>query len=147
MSEWVFSTIADPGDIILRNAYFLTQLWRAQSSTIWNNRMRLFIENFEDCMQDSDYLLHQIRLLILSVVQNRHIYMVAVDIKDPDFVVIDISNFVQEISARYGQLPALLKRYLVDYLRSVGHPIADALSVIGIHRLEMQWRTANNHSD
>ncbi|KAI3738052.1 hypothetical protein L2E82_28070 [Cichorium intybus] len=81
-------------------------------------------------MQDSDYLLHQIRLLIIPVVQHRHIYMVAVDIKDADFVIIDNSNFVQEISARYGQLPALLKRYLVDYLRSVSHPIADALSVI-----------------
>ncbi|KAI3780709.1 hypothetical protein L2E82_10697 [Cichorium intybus] len=73
-----------------------------------DDRMRLFIENFEDCMQDSDYLLHQIRLLIIPVVQHRHIYMVAVDIKDPDFVIIDNSNFVQEISARYGQLPALL---------------------------------------
>ncbi|KAI3722588.1 hypothetical protein L2E82_33628 [Cichorium intybus] len=95
-----------------------------------DDRMRLFIENFEDCMQDSDYLLHQIRLLIIPVVQHRHIYMVAVDIKDADFVIIDNSNFVQEISARYGQLPALLKRYLVDYLCSVSHPIADALSVI-----------------
>ncbi|KAI3737315.1 hypothetical protein L2E82_27312 [Cichorium intybus] len=101
--------------------------------------MRLFIENFEDCMQDSDYLLHQIRLLIIPVVQHRHIYMVAVDIKDPDLVIIDNSNFVQEISARYGQLPALLKRYLVDYLRSVGHPIADALSVIAIENEVLEY--------
>ncbi|KAI3752958.1 hypothetical protein L2E82_25001 [Cichorium intybus] len=96
-------------------------------------------------MQDSDYLLHQIRLLIIPVVQHRHIYMVAVDIKDPDFVIIDNSNFVQEISARYGELPALLKRYLVDYLRSVGHPIADALSVIRDRKRIKDNAAANIH--
>ncbi|KAI3740381.1 hypothetical protein L2E82_30809 [Cichorium intybus] len=87
-------------------------------------------------MQDLDYLLHQIRLLIIPVVQKRYIYIVVVDIKDPDFVIIDNSNFVQDISARYGQLPVLLKRYLVGYLCSVSHPIVDALSVIA-HQLQL----------
>ncbi|CAH1443341.1 unnamed protein product [Lactuca virosa] len=40
-----------------------------------------------------------------------------------------------------------LKKYVVDYLKSQNHPKTEMFSHVMSYRLEMLWRTINNHTD
>ncbi|CAI9300437.1 unnamed protein product [Lactuca saligna] len=63
------------------------------------------------------------------------------------FVIVDNSKVDDPDGERYGQLPQIIKEYIVDYLKSQNHPKAEMFSHVMPHRLEMPWRTINNSID
>nr|KAJ0218877.1 hypothetical protein LSAT_V11C300140660 [Lactuca sativa] len=63
------------------------------------------------------------------------------------FVIIDNNKVDDHIDERYGQLPQIIKEYIVHYLKSQNHPKAEMFSHVMPHRLEMPWRTINKHID
>ncbi|CAH1425974.1 unnamed protein product [Lactuca virosa] len=94
----------------------------------------------------SDYLKSPyIIQLFLPVVRSFHIFLFVINLQHPEFVIIDNSK-VDDIDVKYGQLSHIIKTYILDYLRSQNHPKTE-MSHLMPHRLEMPWRTINNHID
>ncbi|CAI9263510.1 unnamed protein product [Lactuca saligna] len=106
-----------------------------------------FIENLVLSIEDMDASLRFVGLLFLPVIRSFHIFLFVINLQHPEFVIIDNNKVDDPDGERYGQLPQIIKEYIVDYLKSQNHPKAEMFSHVMPHRLEMTWRTINNIID
>nr|KAJ0193703.1 hypothetical protein LSAT_V11C800420220 [Lactuca sativa] len=75
--------------------------------------------------------------LFLPVVRSFHIFLFVINLQHLDFVIIDNSKVDDHID----------KMYILDYFKSQNHLKTEMFSHVMPHRLEMPWRTINNHID
>nr|KAJ0192361.1 hypothetical protein LSAT_V11C800426010 [Lactuca sativa] len=129
-------------DEIFRNGLQNSYL---ESDLTENQRKDKFIENLLLSIKDMDASLRYVGLLFLPVVRSFHIFLFVINLQCPEFVIIDNSKVDNHIDERYGQLPQII--YIVDYLKSQNHPKTEMFSHVMPYRLEMPWRTINNHID
>nr|KAJ0212728.1 hypothetical protein LSAT_V11C400161590 [Lactuca sativa] len=85
--------------------------------------------------------------LFLPIIRSFHIFLFVINLQQPEFVIVDNNKVDDPDGERYGQLPQIIKEYIVDYLKSQNHPKAEMFSHVMPHRLEMPWRTINNNID
>ncbi|KAI3510936.1 hypothetical protein L1887_18077 [Cichorium endivia] len=85
-----------------------------------------------------------IPLVLLPVVGAHHIFLFALDLKTPSFVIIDNLAAEAPISVRYGQLPKIVIQFFSTYLSSVSHTMAAQFATLEPYALEMEWRTQNS---
>nr|KAJ0218106.1 hypothetical protein LSAT_V11C300150680 [Lactuca sativa] len=103
-----------------------------------SQRKDKFIQNLVLSIEDMDASL---------LIRSFHIFLFVINLQHPEFVIIDNNKVDDHIDDRYGQLPQIIKEYIVDYLKSQNHPKVEMFSHVMPHRLEMPWRTINNHID
>ncbi|CAH1420619.1 unnamed protein product [Lactuca virosa] len=124
----------------LTNSYLESDLTESQ-------RKDKFIENLLLSIEDMDASLRYVGLLFLPVIRSFHIFLFVINLQHPEFVIIDNNKVDDHIDERYGQLPQIIKKYIIDYLKSQNHPKTEMFSHVMPYRLEMPWRTINNHID
>ncbi|CAI9296535.1 unnamed protein product [Lactuca saligna] len=122
------------------NSYLESDLTESQ-------RKDKFIENLVLSIEDMDASLRFVGLLFLPIIRSFHIFLFVINLQQPEFVIVDNSKVDDPDGERYGQLPQIIKEYIVDYLKSHNHPKAEMFSHVMPHRLEMPWRTINNNID
>ncbi|CAI9303599.1 unnamed protein product [Lactuca saligna] len=115
---------------IIRNSYLESDLTESQ-------RKDKFIENLVLSIEDMDASLRYVRLLFLPVIRSFYIFLFVINLQHPYFVIIDNNKVDDHIDERYGQLPQIIKEYIVDYLKSQNHPKDEMFSHVMPHRLEM----------
>ncbi|CAI9302230.1 unnamed protein product [Lactuca saligna] len=118
-----------------------------ESGLTESQRKDKFIENLVLSIEDMDASLRFVGLLFLPIIRSFHIFLFVINLQQPEFVIVDNSKVDDPDGERYGQLPQIIKEYIVDYLKSQNHPKAEMFSHVMPHRLEMPWRTINNSID
>lgn len=101
------------------------------------DKEELFHSHLLDSIQDTDHLLGSVRLVFLPVIHAHHIFTFVIDVKEPSVVILDNIMDDQEISVRYGLLPALVIKFVASYMRTVNHPNTEKMSQVIPYRLEM----------
>ncbi|KAI3499454.1 hypothetical protein L1887_35255 [Cichorium endivia] len=71
-------------------------------------RKELFLNHLLQCIQDYDASLRSIPLVLLPVVRSNHIFLFAIDLNSPSFLIIDNLACEATISDRYGDLPTIV---------------------------------------
>ncbi|CAI9297950.1 unnamed protein product [Lactuca saligna] len=122
------------------NSYLESDLTESQ-------RKDKFIEDLLLSIKDMDARLRYVVLIFLIIVRSFHIFLFVINLQHPEFVIIDDNKVDDHLDERYGQLPQIIKKYTVDYLKSQNHPKTKIFSHMMSYRLEMPWRTINNHID
>ncbi|KAK9078728.1 hypothetical protein SSX86_002785 [Deinandra increscens subsp. villosa] len=85
-------------------------------------------------------------MVIVPMIQSHHFYMVSFNLKEAKAVIID-NSASKEYEAKYQGNPEKLKITFEKYLESISHPKAKSFKKSTLKRLEMDWRTENNHID
>ncbi|KAK9070408.1 hypothetical protein SSX86_010810 [Deinandra increscens subsp. villosa] len=85
-------------------------------------------------------------MVIVPMIQSHHFYMVSFNLKEAKAVIID-NSASKEYEAKYQGNPEKLKITFEKYLVSISHPKAKSFKKSTLKRLEMDWRTENNHID
>ncbi|KAI3764683.1 hypothetical protein L2E82_14694 [Cichorium intybus] len=98
--------------VTLTNAYLENMQLKEE------HRREIFRNSLISCIEDTDHLLRTIQILLLPVVRGFHIFLFVIDIKNPEFVVVDNSKADQEFVERYGRLPDIVLEYFVEILMS-----------------------------
>nr|KAJ0228084.1 hypothetical protein LSAT_V11C100007160 [Lactuca sativa] len=168
VAEWIFSLQGEPNDIVFHTldgfsaqrfhmeSFFPTCELFGHVIDCWSQVLNLdeksqrkdkFIENLVLSIENMDASLRFVGLLFLPVTHSFHIFLFVINLQHPEFVIIDNSKVDDPDGERYGQLPQIIKYYIVDYLKSQNHPKAEMFSHVMPHRLEMPWRTINNNID
>ncbi|KAI3508588.1 hypothetical protein L1887_23597 [Cichorium endivia] len=87
-------------------------------------RKELFFNHLLQSIGDYDQSLRSISLVLLPVVRSSHIFLFALDLNTPSFVIIDNLACEATISERYRELPTIVIQFFSSYLSSVSHPMA-----------------------
>ncbi|CAI9304389.1 unnamed protein product [Lactuca saligna] len=159
VAKWIFSLQGEPNQVLnldeskcapesplrvycktnVTNSYLESDLTESQ-------RKDKFIENLVLSIEDMDASLRFVGLLFLPIICSFHIFLFVINLQQPEFVIVE-HKVDDPDGERYGQLPQIIKEYIVDYLKSQNHPKAEMFSHVMPHRLEMHWRTINNIID
>ncbi|CAI9260113.1 unnamed protein product [Lactuca saligna] len=142
VEEWIFSLQGEPNDIVFHTLDgFSSQRFHMESFfptcelfghviDCWSQVLNLdeksqrkdkFIENLVLSIEDMDTSLRFIGLLFLPVTRSFHIFLFVINLQHPEFVIIDNNKVDDHNNERYGQLPQIIKEYIVDYLKSQNH--------------------------
>ncbi|KAL4574305.1 hypothetical protein LXL04_021134 [Taraxacum kok-saghyz] len=70
-----------------------------------NDKQLMFSRNMWDSIKESDRTLRSVSLIFLPVVASVHIYLIVVDLRDTDFVIIDNSKTDVPMHIKYGDMP------------------------------------------
>ncbi|CAH1420916.1 unnamed protein product [Lactuca virosa] len=106
----------------------LTSLYLENTVLTEEDRLKIFYENLSLSIDDFDATLHDVQLLFLPVVREFHIFLVVLDFQQPAFWIIDNIKRDEDTQHTYGLLPDIIHSYMIQYLRSVHHPNAEAFS-------------------
>ncbi|PWA75669.1 ulp1 protease family, C-terminal catalytic domain-containing protein [Artemisia annua] len=86
-------------------------------------------------------------ILFFPVCRENHLYLICADFKNGSFRVIDNSSNGTDFEERYKSIPEEIKKVLVAYLDQVKHPMTECIRNTKPIRMQMKWRTKNNHVD
>nr|KAJ0184851.1 hypothetical protein LSAT_V11C900484990 [Lactuca sativa] len=112
--------------------YCKTELTVCFSNLTESERKAKFFENLLLSIEDMDSTLRYVGLIFLPVVRSFHIFLFVINLQHPEFVIIDNSKVDDHIDVNMVNCP--------------NHQ-TEMFSHVMPHRLEMPWRTINNHID
>ncbi|KAI3524170.1 hypothetical protein L1887_02822 [Cichorium endivia] len=123
----------------------LTNSYLENPSMTEPTRKELFFNHLLQCIGDYDQSLRSIPLVLLPVVRSSHIFLFALDLNTPSFVIIDNLACEATIAERYGELPTIVIQFFSSYLSSVSHPMAAKFAKIPAKRREeIKFAAARN---
>ncbi|CAH1430765.1 unnamed protein product [Lactuca virosa] len=108
-----------------------------------------FESNIKDAMKKDKELLtfEKVHLVFFPVHQKNHFYIICINLEEPAVDVIDNRNSVTKFSRAYRDAPNELKILFSRYLMRVNHKSALILEGVELERVNMNWRTRDNHVD
>nr|KAJ0185923.1 hypothetical protein LSAT_V11C900485000 [Lactuca sativa] len=156
LSEWVFSTQGHPSDELFRTCVGVAaERFHMESffpkCELFGHTIRHYhvdvsaftIPTLNYFKSYTWYLFH----LFLPVVRDFHIFLVVLDFQQPAFCIIENIKRDDDTQHTYGLLPDIIHSYMIQYLRSVHHPNAEAFSHVPRQIPQLTWSTVNNTTD
>ncbi|CAH1423565.1 unnamed protein product [Lactuca virosa] len=115
----------------------------------FNERFDKFELNIKDAMKKDKELLtfEKVHLVFFPVHQKNHFYIICINLEEPAVDVIDNRNSVAKFPKAYRDAPNELKILFSRYLMRVNHKSASTLEGVELERVNMNWRTRDNHVD
>ncbi|PWA86086.1 hypothetical protein CTI12_AA142780 [Artemisia annua] len=114
---------------------------------IWSEILNVMELYKEDMMLPSRYFFKISFILFFPICRENHLYLICADFKNGSFRVIDNSSNGTDFEERYKSIPQEIKKVLVAYLDQVKHPKTERIRISKPIRMQMKWRTKNNHVD
>lgn len=111
-------------------------------------KFRRFTEEMELYMANYEHInFNKIDVIMFAMTVSEHHYILCFNIKKPAFEVIDNSALEPNFTAKYQEIPFNIQNFLVKLMTLKNHPKANDVASLTPVRLEMKWRTEDNHRD
>lgn len=111
--------------------------------------MAAFTSSMEASMTNINEMasLKNVDMLFFPMRKSTHYYLIVFNLKDPSFVILDNSSTDVPIDVKYGKVPNVLKKTLLEYMKVVKHPRVNSMTKVKPNRYRMKWRTKENFID
>ncbi|CAH1414561.1 unnamed protein product [Lactuca virosa] len=144
------SKFVDPDEVKLSDRIFSRiETVHIDKYIPFNERFDKFESNIKDAMKKDKELLtfEKVHLVFFPVHQKNHFYIICRNLEEPAVDVIDNRNSVAKFPRAYRDAPNELKILFSRYLMRVNHKSASTLEGVEPERVNMNWRTRDNHVD
>ncbi|PWA73621.1 hypothetical protein CTI12_AA263590 [Artemisia annua] len=128
---------------------FINPLYFIENHTD-EEKLQSFTKSIDESFTDDEKHLKSLEtfdMLFFPICREYHLYLICADFKNGSFRVIDNSSNGTDFEERYKGVPEEIKKVLVAYLDQVEHPKTERIRNTKQIRMQMKWRTKNNHVD
>ncbi|KAI3674521.1 hypothetical protein L2E82_52202 [Cichorium intybus] len=113
-----------------------------RSYEIFNNRMEHFISHVQRSLE-----FNELKLVFFPIKDEKNLYSLVFNLEKVDYILLNSTNYGAPGMRIYGNIPLLLKKYFINYLKTVGYKKMNLIKKVTPRRVLVPWQETHATQD